>query len=438
VFFNTSKVGRNQAMIRSIQLAAIVGTAALCASGAWADDSDTIAFQKAITLPGGKSISSFDISWVDPLSRVYLLADRTNASVDLVDLNTDSVTVISPTGSDKFNGLVSDPNVDPAPNDVSGPNGVVTVNNVEAWAADAPTFSGPIVKNADPKIAYATDNCDSSVKVIDLISQQVTDSIDIGGCFRSDEVAFDPRDQVFIVANPGEQDIGKGPTKPFVTLVSTKPVAPGQHHQILATIVFDGSKGTPQATNGIEQPVWNPKDGLFYVAVPQDGSVATKGAVAVIDPGDGKEAGIKVVRSLTVNNCTPNGLALGPKDAELFLGCNAGPVQVVDIKNAHVIKTVSQVASCDEVWFNPADRHYLGACNQQLGIIDAKPVSFDTNIPTNPTKAPGNPHSVAADFVANRIFVPIPKNDTVCGAAPNNGCIAVFAPSNPEADDDID
>src|SRR5258707_11326190 len=108
-------------MVRSIQLAAIVGTAALCASGAWADDTDTITFQKAITMPGGKSISSFDISWVDPLSRVYLLADRTNSSVDLIDLNTSVATVISPTGTNKFTGLVSDPNVDPAPNNVSGP-----------------------------------------------------------------------------------------------------------------------------------------------------------------------------------------------------------------------------------------------------------------------------------------------------------------------------
>jgi hypothetical protein len=424
-------------MNRFLKHSAIAAAAILFSAGASANDTDTITFQKGITLPDGKSLFSFDISWVDPLARVYLLADRTNSSVDLVDLSTGKVTIISPTGTDKFTGLVADPNVDPAPNDVSGPNGVVTVNNVEVWAGDAPTFTGPIVKNADPRIAYATDNCDSSVKVISLITQQVTDSINIGGCFRSDEVAFDPRDQVFIVANPGEQDIGKGPSVPFVTLVSTKPVAPGQHHEILAKIPFDGSNGTPDATAGIEQPVWNPRDGFFYITVPQDGPVATRGAIAVIDPGHGKEGRIEVVRTMPVNNCSGNGLALGPRNTELFIGCNAGPVQIVDTRDASVIKTIPEVAGCDEVWFNRGDLHYLGACSQQLSIIDAKPIAFDTNIPTNPSGAPGNPHSVAADLVTNQIFVPIPRNNTVCGATPNNGCIAVFGPANPESDDEV-
>src|SRR5258707_204483 len=39
----------------------------------------------AITLPGGQSITSFDISFVDPVVGLYILGDRTNKAVDVVD-----------------------------------------------------------------------------------------------------------------------------------------------------------------------------------------------------------------------------------------------------------------------------------------------------------------------------------------------------------------
>ena len=48
-----------------------------------------------IPLPNNKKIVGFDISWVDADSRIYLLADGTNASVDMVDLSTNNVSMIS-------------------------------------------------------------------------------------------------------------------------------------------------------------------------------------------------------------------------------------------------------------------------------------------------------------------------------------------------------
>ena len=76
-------------------------------------------------------------------------------------------------------------------------------------------MTGPVVKNSSPVTAYTTDNCDSSVKVIDLVTQEITDTINTGGCFRADELSFDPVDQVFLVANPSEQNIGKTSSVPF-------------------------------------------------------------------------------------------------------------------------------------------------------------------------------------------------------------------------------
>lgn len=387
-------------------------------------DTDTIAAKTAYALPGGAKITSFDISFVDAFSRVFLLADRTNKSLDGVDLNTGNTAMIVPTGANAFRGFVADPNV-MGPNDVSGPNGVATVHHAEAWVTDAPSFSGPIVMNADPKVAYAADNCDSPLYVIDLITQQVTDKINLKGCFRADEVAWDPKDEIFLVANPGEQDIGKAgtPTAAFVTLISTWPVAPGNSHAILATIPFDGTNRTPKATAGIEQAVWSPKTGLFYVALPQNGPDPNNGGVVVIDPAEKK--GPRVLGTIPVTNCSPNGAALGP-NFELFLGCTAGPVQIIDIRNGNVMATIPQIpGGCDEVTFNAGDNHFAGACNGTVGIVDAKPpILFDQN-------TGGISHSIASDPVLNLLLAPVPSTApdvmTLCGTT--NGCIAGFGPS---------
>lgn len=391
-----------------------------------ADPNETFTTQTPITLPGGKTIGSLDISWVDKYARVYLLADRVNASVDMVDLNTNNVTIITPSGASAFQGNVNDPNG----LHIGGPNGVATINHAEIWAADSPTFAGgasTIVMSSTPSVAYATDNCDSSIKVISLITQQVTDVIPIGGCFRSDEFAFDEANQVVLVANPDEQNIGKSVTLPFITLISAAPVAPGQHHTILTKINFDGTNGTPNATAGIEQAVWSPDTGLFYLSVPQDGTDPTVGAVAVIDARLAVLGANPVITKFAVkNNCGPAGAALGPNH-EMFLGCSNGPTQVIDIRDGSVQATIQQVAGCDEVYAT-GDNHFVGACtdaqgNGAVGIVDSDYLTFDQILS-------GISHSIAADPVSGKIFAPVEMNSTpsLCPAASQaTGCIAVIS-----------
>src|SRR5262249_61531115 len=45
-----------------------------------------------INLPGGQKLGSFDIGFVDPDHGVYLLADRTNTSIAVVDTSTNTLT----------------------------------------------------------------------------------------------------------------------------------------------------------------------------------------------------------------------------------------------------------------------------------------------------------------------------------------------------------
>ncbi|HEV8016037.1 MAG TPA: hypothetical protein VGP48_10910 [Stellaceae bacterium] len=401
-----------------------------------------------------KPLTGFDISYVDNDAGVYVLSDSSNAAVDILDLNdprTSGVTLnvvqpqpagcTLPAGENltcNFQGHVNDPNATTVGfNDVSGPTGNMTVNHREIWAADAPVFNGPIVAGS-----YANDDCNASVKVVDLRTQAVTDVIDLGGCFRADEMAFDPQDQVALIASPSETDCSIAPcpaTAPkvnFITLVSTKP-----NHKVLARIVFNGAHGTPNALGGIEQARWNPINGLFYIATPTDGGNAS-GAIAIVDPRK-----LRAVGKLELtNNCSPAGMFIGPAQSAV-LGCGNGPVQVVDLLSGQVdalVPQVGQVPGCDEVWYDRGQNHYLLACGPATGpaawvagVIDAggngHPIKWDTNITTQGSETVfGASHSIAADNFTNRILVPMGDHNTLCGSAP--GCVAAWV-SPGDADD---
>jgi hypothetical protein len=358
---------------------------------------------------GGKGLGAFDISYVDPKTGLYVLADRTNASVDFFSARDATFTgrVGGFVGVALTNGVAN--------NNLSGPDGVIVVGNKEVWAGDG----------------------DSTVKVIDIATFQVVDTISTGGKFRCDEMSWDSADHILAVANNAD-------TPPYLTLINT------DTHQIVKKIVFDGSDGTPNATNGLEQSQWSPKTGLFYVSVPQVGTQdVAQGGVSVIDPSS-----MSVVATYPVQNCTPAGLALGPHD-QAVLGCSASfgtspnvltQTLVMNLKNGNVVATVPQVGGSDEVWYDPASNHYyLGARSNEtntgvvtpvLGTIDAASNVWDGNTPTS-TSA----HSVAADKVSHHVFVPI--GFPAAGASdPTNpcpvvtkGCVAVYLPSSIDGDD---
>ncbi|HEY1505518.1 MAG TPA: hypothetical protein VGF92_14520 [Stellaceae bacterium] len=409
---------------------------------------------------------SFDISWIDAADRAYFLADRSHGAAsannqggkltgattgDILYININSPTTstpLTPPANDPFAGVRCDANAAfggtnaAGRNEITGPNGVFTVNHTEAWAGDGPSYFNPGQTNSAAD--YATDLCDSSVRVFDLISHQQIDHINVGGCFRTDEGAFDPVDHVAIFANPSEQSsvqkINSHATavdhSPFVTLISTRPVAPGQHHNILAQINFDGTNGTVLADEGVEQSVYSPKTGLIYVNIPGT-STNPSGYVTVIDPrhdgdrdgdhdGDDHGRGIHVVTNFKLtNNCAPNGSAIGP-DNELFLACSAGPEQIIDIRNGHLIKLLTgTTGGCDEGAYNPGDNSFYGACTDSnspptdnLDISDAQRPAFDTAINTGATGA----HSIAADRVTVTEWMPMFGGACGTGIA----CVAVY------------
>jgi hypothetical protein len=367
----------------------------------------------AIRLPSGQLVPqlvrSFDISFVDPVVGFYFLADRTNKAVDVVETNTNSV--VTQLGKGQFTGTA--PCTPPAgPNDCAGPDGVLTVNHAEVWVGDG----------------------DSTIKVFNL-SGVLTHTIPTCSPFpacaptarRADELCFDPVDQLVVMANDAADPA------PFITFI---PTSGPQAYTVVKTIAMDGTNGTPNATNGIEQCQWSPRTGLVYLNIPEvngPGDDSAPGAVVVISP-----ATMEVVTIFDVDHDTcagPQGMAIGPEN-QILLGCNASSSSV--IINEHtgaIIRTLENEGGPDEVWFNPGDDHYFLARSntapqpQQLGVVDAVGRQVDQSIAIAQPGSP-NAHSVAADPIKNQVYVPIPANHSdVCGLAGGNnalGCIAVF------------
>ena len=354
--------------VTKLMLAAGVGLSALAGTAGAAE----LRQIGTISIPG-EPLNSFDISYIDQATGMYYLADRSNKGIDIIDTKK-GAWVGRVTGMVGFSGK----------NDSSGPNGVITAGN-QAWVGDG----------------------DSTIKVIDLKSMKVVDTIKTGGKNRADEIGYDPKDGVIAIANADDEP-------PFLTLVSTKP-----GHKII------GKLEMPNFTDGMEQTVYNPADGMFYTDIPEMDKDKTKGGLLVTNPKTAKQ-----VKIIPVDSCVPHGLAFGPNGIA-FLGCNAGnerlglPAKqvVVDTKSGKTVAEIADVGGSDESAANNKLGQYYSALNGQpggpiLSVIDAKTHALLQKIPTGP-----GAHSVATSEANGRVYVPVAAEQ---GGATGCGCIVVF------------
>jgi len=396
---------------KAVMLAGAALVTGTVAARAWENDLSLVATIDV----GGKGLGTFDISFVDPKIDLYVLADRTNASVDFVNTETNQfLGRASGFQGQKFkaDGVTAD-------NTISGPDGVVIVNHKEVWAGDG----------------------DSTLKVVDIKSMSIKHTIKIddpthpGATFRVDEMTWDVADRVVVAANNAN-------VPPFISFVNV------DSHKVLGQIVFDGNNNTPDATDtGIEQPAWSPKTGLIYVSVPQivqgtDDASVRRGGISVIDPHT-----MKVLTTYEVDDCSPAGLTIGPNDHAL-IGCSAqigtAPNKttqtfVINLLTGELSDPIP-IGGSDQVWFDRGTNHYyLGARNNLmngapdpiLGSVDASNNTFDGRASTSTTA-----HSVAADQFEHKVFVPIgfvppgsAQGTDPTNPCPEHGCIAVFVPT---------
>src|SRR5215831_19427284 len=321
-----------------------------------------------ITIPGNLS-GGFDISWVDAVAGRYYLADRGTTSIDVIDTK-------------HLRYLYS------IPLNAAG-NGVVAIPNPHDDDSHNPETAGEL---------WVGDSA-SNVEVIDLKTQSVVASISTGGVARADELAYDPLDHIVLIANDRETTCVMGACTgpaPFVTFISV------ESRTVLGQIFYPNVVfGNPPSNHGLEQPVWDAKTGMFYLAVPATLENPT-GEIDEIDPAG------QILTRIFPTTCNPAGLVLVPRH-RLVTSCG----DVINIATGKALTTVTGVGG-DEIWFNPGEeRVYFGGFQAiRVPILNTDNNKLVTTLVVgliNPNPPPPNQttHSVAADSENNLIFIPV-------------------------------
>src|ERR1700726_4713783 len=113
---------------RAAKLAAFVAAAVASAGFIFRGSAlatETLTLKTVVSIPGGK-ITSFDISFVDTALNWYILGDRTNKGVQVI--NTNNNTLVMTAGAGVFKGATGN-------NNTSGPDGVMIIStHREIWA----------------------------------------------------------------------------------------------------------------------------------------------------------------------------------------------------------------------------------------------------------------------------------------------------------------
>jgi hypothetical protein len=325
----------------------------------------------AIAPPAGAKITSFDIGWVDPVRRRYYLANRTSQDIIVVDTTTNTVVGNFTPGFAGFTGN----------NNTSGPDGVLTTETT-LWVGDAPSR----VWALDPT---------TGAPVVPPISTSPGAS---GSPNRADEGCYDPVHKIVGFANNAD-------SPPFITFISTTT------YSVVSQVVFNGQGGRPNATNGIEQCQFNPRDQNVYVSIPEingPGDNSVPGGVAVISLATPASPVILTTFVIPLAACTaPQGLAIGPAP-QIGLGCNASASGVTN--NAIIQDTTGPApgsvvmafpgdGGCDMAWYNPGNNKYFTACRsanpgpEALFVTDAGSFAVQRLF----TGHLSNAHSVASD-----------------------------------------
>jgi hypothetical protein len=398
-----------------------------------------------VQLPDAQILSAFDISFVDPKTHTLAIASSRVVGSGgpfgtVIIVNTRENLVTKELRATP--PFIGDCTVPPVRNTYSGPNGVIVIekgDNADVWAADGPVFNTPCVPTSGLKTP-------STVKVLDLHTGATKAVIPTGtgagtktpGIRRADELCFNPVSDVVLIANDD-------PLDNFIAFIGE------DSFKVLQRIRFDGTDpnagtdpttGKPILANGIEQCVFDPRDGKFYLNIPATGPTGASPGVTVRISAEAPFHVEKIFTFAASTGCGgAAGLAVGP-DHQLGLACGGTNGLIIDDRDGSTIKVVTGEGGADEIWFNPGDNHYFFARSTPglLGVEDAgPPASADPDAAT----AAGS-HSVAADPHRNQVYVPIRGNNgtvppsttgTICSKAKDVfgnagsdalGCIAIY------------
>jgi hypothetical protein len=383
-----------------------------------------------IPIPGNP-ITSADIGWVDPGTERYYIADRANAGVDLIDAESNfyvgrvggmvGVVPATPGGTATTNG--------------PGPNGVLVTPNRKLWAGDG---------NSMVRVADVDPESPNYLNIIGSISTSIPacdDGTATGHyCGRADELGYDPRDHVIMIANNAPRTLAAGHaiTNPYATFISS--ISP---YGVLGHVTFPGA-------TGLEQPLWDPELRRFWITVP--GPAGGNPSVARVNPITmmvDKTYTFDCVALTGAASVSTTGVALGPFQHLLVSAC--GKPIILSALTGHVFRVITQVGGGDEVWYNPGDgRFYVTGLStvaplvQSLGVIDAETSTWLQNVPDvrgkNPASFAENNHTFTVVQINAAIVAAPETDDSACTqfGIRGRGCIAVFAHAGGGGDGDDD
>jgi hypothetical protein len=306
---------------------------------------------KVITGPGIPPVNPPGGEWCTDVNYVsghrYYLADASNQQIDVV--NTRTGQLLAPIGHGDFTGPGGCTSFDFSQ---EGPQGIIVVRG-QVWAG----------------------NGDSTVHVYQAATGHPVAVVNTGGTRRADEIAYDARDGLVLVTNPDEVN-----GQPFLTLISART------RQIVRRFRIPGA-------TSLEQPVWNPADGMFYVSVPATVTLPG-GEIAVINPRLTHPA----AGAFPAGDCSPGGLAISVRTQTLALGCGntAALMRISD----GTMTLIPQITGTDEVQYNGGLFYFGSFAGQAVGIVSARTGAFITNIPAGTAGF----HAAAAD--GRNLFVP--------------------------------
>jgi len=377
-----------------------------------------------IPIPGNP-ITSADISWVDPGTERYYFADRSNLGVDIIDAETNFFVgrVSGMAGALPSGGGTTTTNG-------PGPNGVLVTPNRKLWAGDG---------NSTVRVADVDPDSPNYLNIIGSIDTS-TAECDTGTthyCGRADELGYDPKDHIILVANnaPLSPTPPHSLVSPYATFISAIPP-----YQVLGHVTFAGA-------GGLEQPLWDRELRRFWLTVP--GPAGGNPMVARINP-----ISMMVDKAYTLNclaltgtaGANITGIALAPFEHLLVSAC--GRPIILSALTGHVFNVITQVAGGDEVWHNPGDgRFYVTGLSsvaptvQSLGVIDSETSTWLQNVPDvrgkNPAAFPENNHVFTIVQINAGIVASPATDDSVCTqfGLRGRGCVAVFGHASADDED---
>jgi hypothetical protein len=400
-------------------VAAALGFLGGCGGGRSGSPDAPVGDVKVANITTGSTFS-FDISTV--LNGKFFVTDRNNKAVDVVDIATMKVSLITGTGANAFAGCSPTANCVGANNGKSGPDGLNAVGNL--------LFVGDV----------------NSVKVVNPATNSVVKTIVVGNTgFRADEGCFDPDDHVFMISSP-DADL------PFMTAINT------DTQTVIAQVNWVDTNGQPAGGN--EACVYDPTTHSFLVN--NDATVANpRGELEVIPASDitALAVGSTVnvfdlagVKRFPLGTCDPTGLDLGP-GTDAIVECRQGnkgealTTLIVNRTNGAIVANIP-FGGGDQVAFDArTNKYYVAAsrwhtsgvndlgggcsaanpCDPKLFVIDASSRQLVRSIPTG-----NNAHSVAVDPVTGQVFVPY-SSATAPSGCPNcaqnsfiDGGISIF------------